>query len=113
MLVEYLPDSSPEDDLGELWVTSNAPSSPTLVPLIGTQIPPCLGLSEAWGRGMLDLYSQYGSSITIENLGADYNICVDRWYVYMGVQTQDAIGGDPFYDPGAEYPLGTITIPPG
>jgi hypothetical protein len=113
MLVEYLPDATSEEDLGELWVTSNAPSSPTLVPLIGTLIPPCLGLSEAWGRGMLDLYSQYGSSITIENISEDYNICVDRWYVYMGIETQDAIGGDPLYDPGAEYPLGTITIPPG
>jgi hypothetical protein len=113
MTIEYSPDSDIIDDSGELWIGSDAPSSPTLVPLLGTQPPSCLGLSEAWDRGMLDLYSRFGSSITIENLSVDYDICVDRWYVYMGVETQDAIGGDPGYDPGAEYPLGTITVSPG
>lgn len=112
MVVEYTPDTDGEDDSGEIWVSSNAPSSPNLLPVLGTQLPPCLGLAEAWGRGLLDIYSQYGSSITLQNEGADHDICVDRWYVYMGEETQDAIGGDPAYDPGAEYPLGTITIAP-
>lgn len=113
MTLGYAPDGDLIDDSGELWIESSAPSSPTLVPLIGTQPPPCIGLSEAWGRGMLDLYSLSGSQITVENISEDYDICIDRWYVYMGVETQDAIGGDPYYDPGADYPMGTITLAPG
>ena len=114
LTVLYTPTSDEDRSEGELWLGSNAVSSPTLVSLQGMVEPPCLGLGEAWDKGVLDIYSATGSSITLSNMDTDsHDICVDRWYIYLGVQTQDAGAGDPFYDPGAEYPLGTLTLAPG
>lgn len=113
MTVLYTPTADTEEVTGELWLASDAVSAQTLVPLLGAIEPPCLGLGEAWDKGFLDIFSATGSSITLSNISDDDNICVDRWYIYLGVQTQDAGAGDPYFDPGAEYPMGTITLAPG
>ncbi|MEL6343985.1 MAG: hypothetical protein AAFV53_12775 [Myxococcota bacterium] len=114
--IAYTPDPSGEGSEGELWLESNALSNPDLVPLVGDLQPPCLGLAEARDRGILDIYDPFGGNIILVNQdrGEDaHNICIDRWYIYLTEESQDAAAGDPFYDPGAEYPLGSIVLEPG
>ena len=94
-------------------IATNTPTGQAIVPVIGEYPPPCLGLAEAWGRGFLDIDMNNGMDIVLTNESEDYDLCVDTWYVYLSEGTQDAGAGDPFFDPGAEYPMGTISIAPG
>ncbi len=94
-------------------IATNTTSGQAIVPILGEYAPPCLGLSEAWDRGMLDISMGIGLDIILANNSEVYDICVDTWYVYLGVYTQDAAAGDPHFDPGADYPMGTITMAPG
>ena len=113
MTVLYTPSGDADQAEGELWLGGNAVANPTKVSLLGSIQPPCLGLGEAWTTGVLDIFSATGSSITLSNHSDDRDICIDRWYIYLGVETQDAGAGDPYYDPGAEFPLGSLVISPG
>lgn len=74
---------------------------------------PCLGLAEAWSRSLLDIYSSGHNDIILENRSSDTDLCMDRWYVYISEETQDAGAGDPWLDPGGDYPLGSIVLRPG
>jgi len=116
LTVTYMPEGDDSTDEGQLWLSTNTDTGSSLVPLQGTIAPPCIGLAEAWGRGLLDIRSEYfGGSIVLENLGGEgaEEICIDRWYVLISEGTQDAGAGDPYYDPSAEYPYGTLSILPG
>ncbi len=83
-------------ELGYFWASSTDPDSPESATLEGIFQVPCLGLHEAVTRGWADLRSVYGD-IEITHQGEDLDICIDRWYVYISEQTQDAGAGDPAY----------------
>lgn len=94
-------------------IGTNTPTGQALVPILGEYPPPCLGLAEAWDRGMLDIEMDGQMDIVLTNRSDDFELCVDQWYVYLSSGTQDAGAGDPYFDPGAEYPMGTIRFGPG
>jgi hypothetical protein len=83
-------------ELGYFWAASNDPDGNELATLEGFFQLPCLGLHEAVTRGWADLRSTY-HGIQVTHQGEDLDICIDRWYVYVSEQTQDAGAGDPAY----------------
>lgn len=98
---------------GSLWFTTNTPTGYAMVPLAGSIAVPCLGLGEAWDRGLLEVRStSTATNLLAENLSADDDLCMDQWYVVVSVQSQDAAIGDPFYDIGGDYPMGSLTVGP-
>ena len=112
--VTYDPDDA-FDDYGKLWLSTNTESGTSVVPLEGSVKTPCVGLSEAWDIGLLSIRGDVEGRIILNHLGGedDSDICIDQWYVLLSESSQDAGFGDPYYDPGGEYPFGTLTMHPG
>ncbi|MEC7988267.1 MAG: choice-of-anchor D domain-containing protein, partial [Myxococcota bacterium] len=113
--VTYHPDNDELTDHGQLWISSNTEVETSLVPLQGNMAPLCLGLGEAWDRGSLAIHSDVNGDIIYTHLGdeGDKDICIDQWYILISEESQDAGVGDPYFDPGGEYPYGSITLEPG
>lgn len=98
---------------GNLWLTTNTATGYAVVPLLGTIEVPCMGLGEAWDRGLLSVRSTAtATNLIAENRSGDEDLCMDQWYVVVSVESQDAAIGDPYYDIGGDYPMGSITIEP-
>lgn len=113
LTVSYAPEVEGETALGKLWLTTNTTLGYAMVPLEGRQGPPCLGLGEAWDRGLLDPHTLAdGLTLEVENLSPDDEVCIDQWYVWLSDQSQDMGAGDMEADFGDLYPTGSITIPP-
>ncbi len=93
--VSWTPVSEGEE-LGYFWASSNDPDGSEVATLQGIFEPPCLGLHEAHTRGLVDMYGNV-SGIYVEHLGEDQDVCIDRWYVYISEDTQDAGAGDPAF----------------
>lgn len=90
---------SPElegEDVGYFWASSNDPEGSEVATLLGSFQLPCLGLLEADTRGVVDMYGSI-EGIWIEHVGEDHEVCIDRWYVFISDDTQDAGAGDPAY----------------
>ncbi|MFZ5481238.1 MAG: choice-of-anchor D domain-containing protein [Myxococcota bacterium] len=108
--VTYTPEVAGESVTGKLWITTNTTQGFAIVPLEASLGPECIGLGEAWDRGLVDARtSRWGSELRVENLGAD-EICVDYWYVWRAVDSQDLGAGDMQTDFGDDYPLGSISL---
>ncbi|HJN73122.1 MAG TPA: choice-of-anchor D domain-containing protein [Myxococcota bacterium] len=105
--------SGDEYDQTEIWLTDNTPLGSALIPVEGIMVPPCIGLAEAWEVGTLHASTSALGSMRLKNIGAEDDICVDRWTVWISTETQDMGLGDPYFDPGQVYPSGSITLPPG
>ena len=89
-------------DLGYFWAASNDPDGNELATLQGFYQLPCLGLHEAVTRGYADITANT-DGITVSHVGEDLDICIDRWYMYISTQTQDAGAGDPQFDANDNY----------
>ncbi len=112
--VTYTPSAEGETVSGNLWLGTNTVSGYALVPLEAHEGPVCIGLGEAWDRGLLEVRSDNtGMNVLFENLSADEDICIDRWYVLLADNSQDLGAGDMEFDVGGDYPSGTLTIAPG
>lgn len=112
--VTYRPSAPEQVVTGELWFATNTLSGYAVVPLQGQSGRVCMGLGEAWDRGLASVRSNStASTLLVENLAADEELCIDQWYVYLAEGSQDAGAGDPSYDLSGAYPLGSITIDPG
>ena len=83
------------------------------VPITGTMPPPCLGLAEAWNIGSLYARVDAMGTMILENQDPELDICVDDWTVWISPETQDMGLGDIGFDPGGEYPLGSLQMGPG
>ncbi len=83
-------------ELGYFWAASNDPDGNEVATLQGYYQLPCLGLHEAFTRGYADITST-AAGITVTHVGEDLDVCIDRWYVYVSDQTQDAGAGDPLF----------------
>ncbi len=105
----YNPPSETDYSEGEIWLTSNAPVTPSVISLIGEAGLNCYGLGEAWDRGLLEVRTSFGG-IRLYNLDDEESLCVDQWYLVLSETSQDAAFGDPNYDLSGEYPLGSVTI---
>lgn len=113
LTVRYTPDVEGEDVAGKLWLTTNTAAGFAIVPLDAMYGKPCIGMGEAWDRGLLTAETLFdGLTLEVANLSADEEICVDRWYVYLSSWSQDLGAGDMDADFGDAYPTGSITIPP-
>lgn len=96
---------------GKLWLTTNTPAGLAVVPLSGLDEPPCVGLGEAWDRGLLDAYTlSDGLTFYVEDLSAQEDVCIDRWYVWLAEGSQDLGAGDMTGDFGGPYPEGRLGI---
>jgi hypothetical protein len=112
--VTYTPDVAGESVAGSLWLSTNTAAGYALVPLAGHDGPVCVGLGEAWDRGLLSAQTDStGLTFVLENVGADEDICMDRWYVFLSEGSQDLGAGDMENDVGGDYPNGTIVLGPG
>ncbi|MES2639978.1 MAG: choice-of-anchor D domain-containing protein [Myxococcota bacterium] len=110
--VSYTPDVEGETAVGKVWLTTNTEAGFAIVPLEGHQGPPCIGLGEAWDRGLLDAHTQAsGSTLYVANLSADDDVCIDHWYVWLSTESQDMGAGDMDGDFGDVYPAGSLGIP--
>lgn len=109
----YDPDLPGETVEGKIWLTTNTAAGFAVVPLEGHEGPECIGLGEAWDRGLLDSYTVRDGSLRLENLSADDELCVDAWYVYVSETSQDMGAGDMDADFGgdATFPYGSQTVP--
>lgn len=111
LTVVYTPRGEGDASSGQLWLTTNTAIGYTMVPLEGEVPPECIGLGEAWDRGLLTvMLGGFGGELILHNLGGDDDICIDRWYMYLSDGSQDAAAGDPNYDPNTEYPDGTLNL---
>jgi hypothetical protein len=109
--VEYTPTSPDAEDVtGTLWITSNAPSSPTPVPILGQVGVPCIGLGEAWDDGDLRGVTTAFGSFAVHNDRPDVSICVDDWYLWLSNDSQDMGVGDMDGDSSGAFPAGSILI---
>jgi len=74
----------------------------------------CIGLGEAWDRGLLRAHTTaYSSTFQLENRSGDEDICIDNWYVWRSVDSQDLGAGDMDADFGDAYPYGSMTLSAG
>jgi hypothetical protein len=108
--VTYTPTAEDQYVSGMLWFTTNTPSGFAVVPLDAHQGPVCMGLGEAWDRGLLDPHTNFGSALQVENLSTDEKICIDEWYLYLSDESQDMGVGDMDGDVGGDYPTGSLSI---
>lgn len=109
--VTWTPAADGETAEGKLWLTTNTPAGFAVVPLSGRDVLPCIGLGEAWDRGLLDAYTlSDGMSFHVEDLSADEDLCVDRWYVWLAESSQDLGAGDMTGDFGGAYPDGRLVV---
>ncbi len=100
-------------ELGYFWAASNDPAGNELATLEGTYQLPCLGLHEADTRGWVEM-SGSKSGVTITHIGEDLDVCIDRWYVYISDDTQDAGAGDPMFVDSDVYGVeGSIVLSQG
>ncbi|MFN7144738.1 MAG: choice-of-anchor D domain-containing protein [Myxococcota bacterium] len=113
LTVRYTPDVEGENVAGKLWLTTNTAAGFAVVPLDAMYGTPCVGMGEAWDRGLLSAETLFdGLTLELTNRSADEEICIDRWYVYLATLSQDLGAGDMDADFGDAYPNGSITIPP-
>ncbi|MFH1465021.1 MAG: choice-of-anchor D domain-containing protein [Pseudomonadota bacterium] len=84
------------DDFGYFWASSNDLEGHEVATLEGLFQIPCLGLHEAYTRDLVRMTGDMGG-ITVRNRGDDLDVCIDRWYVFISDDTQDAGAGDPAY----------------
>ncbi|MDP2313625.1 MAG: choice-of-anchor D domain-containing protein [Pseudomonadota bacterium] len=111
--VTYTPEVEGETASGKLWITTNTALGYAIVPLEARQIPPCMGLGEAWDRGLLAGNTEIdGGTFRVENYSADEDVCIDNWYVWIAEESQDLGAGDMDADFGDVYPTGSLTIAP-
>lgn len=54
----------------------------------------CISLPEAVDRGAVAV-SYSGAGLVVENIDADFDICMDGWYLFMSNESQDSGAGDP------------------
>lgn len=112
--VTYRPLDEGETVTGDLWLTTNTAAGSVVVPLLGQNGVPCMGLGEAWDRGVIDITTDStGGVIVLDSGSPDTDLCIDQWYIVRSEGSQDAGVGDPNYDVGAPYPLGTLLVAPG
>jgi hypothetical protein len=101
------------DDFGYFWASSNDPEGHEVATLEGLFQIPCLGLHEAYSQGLVRMTGDM-SSINVRNRGDDFDVCIDRWYIYISDDTQDAGAGDPLYREEDVYgEAGSIELAPG
>ncbi len=112
LTVSYAPEVEGETALGKLWLTTNTTLGYAMVPLEGRQGPPCLGLGEAWDRGLLAAHTLDGGTLEVENRSPDEEVCIDQWYVWLSEESQDMGVGDMDADFGDIYPTGSLGIAP-
>lgn len=112
--VTYTPGAEGETVTGSLWFATNTPAGYALLPLDAVQAPSCIGLGEAWDRGLLDPHTDGGGlNLVVENLSTEETVCIDQWYVFRAVDSQDLGAGDMAFDLGGTYPAGSLSIAPG
>lgn len=101
------------DDFGYFWASSNDPEGNEVATLEGLFQIPCLGLHEAYTQGLVRMTGDM-SNIKVRNRGDDFDLCIDRWYIYISDDTQDAGAGDPLYRPEDVYgEEGSLLLAPG
>ncbi len=98
---------------GEVWIADNTPTGSALVPITAELVPPCMGLAEAFELGSLEARTNTMGVMSLTNTDPELDVCVDRWTVWLSPETQDMGLGDPYYDNGAVYPMGSLTLAPG
>ena len=99
---------------GKIWLTTNTAEGFSVVPLEGEWPAPCMGLGEAWDRGLLDASSMFdGSTLDLINLSSEEEICIDTWYIWRAPSSQDLAAGSMEDQPGELFPSGTLTMAPG
>ena len=98
---------------GEVWIADNTPVGSAMVPITAELVPPCLGLAEAFEIGSLEARTSSMGVMSLTNTDAELDVCIDKWTVWLSVETQDMGLGDPYWDNGGVYPLGSLTIAPG
>ena len=54
----------------------------------------CVSLPEAVDRGAVAI-SYTGAGLTLENIDATFDVCMDGWYLFMSGASQDSGAGDP------------------
>lgn len=112
--VTYTPEVEGETATGKVWLTTNTPLGYAIVPLEAQPYYPCLGLGEAWDRGLLEAYTEFdGLTLHVGNLSDTEEVCIDNWYVWISTESQDLGAGDMDADFGDVYPTGSLTIAPG
>ncbi len=113
LAVTYTPIEGEDVSTGELWFSTNAQPESAMVPLTGQLGPVCIGLGEAWDRGLLRARTTaFSSNFQLKNEGED-DICVDHWYIWRSTGSQDLGAGDMAGDFGGEYPAGTLGVAAG
>ena len=116
LTVTYQPLVESETSSGFLWLTSNTRQGVTAVPLYGRDGSACIGLGEAWERGMLTAaMAGFGGSLVVENHAEQQQVCIDHCYVWLSDDSQDLGAGDmsgAIGDPSS-YPLGSLTLDAG
>jgi len=112
--VTYTPEVEGETVTGKVWLTTNTPLGYAIVPLEARQHIPCIGLGEAWDRGLLEAYTEFdGVTLHVTNLSDTEEVCIDNWYVWISTESQDLGAGDMDADFGDVYPTGSLTLAPG
>lgn len=113
LTLTWTPTAVPETFSTSLWVGNNSFTPDVMVPIFAQAGEPCVGLGEAWDRGWLRVYTPNGSSLYVVYETGKADLCFDRWYVYTSPASQDAAAGDPYFDLGSPYPMGTLVAGPG
>ncbi|MDP2306658.1 MAG: choice-of-anchor D domain-containing protein [Pseudomonadota bacterium] len=112
--VTYTPEGEGETASGKVWLTTNTPIGYAIVPLEAREGRPCIGLGEAWDRGLLYGHTEAdGGTFGLESLATDDEICIDHWYVWVSTESQDLGAGDMDADFGGIYPAGSLNLLPG
>ena len=101
ILVTWTPEGEGQE-FGYFWASSNDPAGDEVATLEGLYTLPCLGLHEAVTRGWARITGD-PHGIEVAHQGEDTDICIDRWYLYISKDTQDAGAGDPAYLPEDVY----------
>ncbi len=110
--VRYTPEVEGETATGKLWLTTNTAGGFAIVPLDASYGVPCIGLGEAWDRGLLHAETLLnGLTFDVSNRSTEEDLCIDRWYVYLSEDSQDLGAGDMSGDYGGDYPIGSLEIP--
>jgi len=110
--VRYTPEVAGEHAIGKVWLTTNTAAGFAIVPLDAFWGTPCVGLGEAWDRGLLTVETLFnGSTLSATNLSTDEDLCIDGWYVFLSDESQDLGAGDMDGDFADDYPNGSMEIP--
>ena len=111
--ITYTPIVANESASGKLWLTTNTAAGFAVVPLEARYGQPCMGLGEAWDKGLIDAGTGVSSNLVVTNESTDTDLCIDQWYVWRSDESQDLGAGDMDADFGDTYPHGSLTVSPG